>query len=94
MTTNFRSITVMVGLLGLVSGAQPKAAESKPIRTGEECREAGHTLVLDTGDGRTFRDDYRCPGGIAPVSRVRFGLEGGVCCPKDSANSAKPAPKK
>lgn len=43
--------------------------------TGEECEAAGFTVVGDIGDGQV-----RCPDGMEEVSRIQYGIEGGVCC--------------
>lgn len=56
------------------------ATPSKTIRTAEECRAAGHAVILDTGDGATLKPSFRCPNGTAPLAHVRFGFEGAACC--------------
>ncbi len=43
--------------------------------TAEQCQCLGHEAVGDIGDGQV-----KCPEGKIEVSRIRFGIEGGVCC--------------
>jgi hypothetical protein len=45
--------------------------------TAEECECAGHLVVGDIGDGQV-----KCPDGVIEVSRINYGIEGGVCCAK------------
>lgn len=41
----------------------------------EQCECAGLMVVGDIGDGQV-----RCPDGSVEVSRIQYGIEGGVCC--------------
>jgi hypothetical protein len=50
---------------------EPPAAPT----TAEECEAAGYTVVGDIGDGQV-----KCPAGTEEVSRIQYGIEGGVCC--------------
>ncbi len=68
--------------LALNTQGQVPQRATTPIKTAEDCRLAGHELVTDTGNGRIFRPDYRCPAGGKPLARVRFGIEGALCCPR------------
>ena len=43
--------------------------------TAEQCECAGLQVVGDIGDG-----NVACPEGTAEVSRIAYGIEGGVCC--------------
>lgn len=49
--------------------------------TTDECSACGGTVVLDPGDGRTHRPEFRCPDGSPSLGSVAFGFEGGACCP-------------
>lgn len=44
----------------------------------EECEALGGHLVGDPGDGSVSSED--CPDGETFLGRVRFGIEGGICC--------------
>jgi hypothetical protein len=52
----------------------PPAEEPAPT-TAEECEAAGYQVVGDIGDG-----NVQCPAGTEEVSRIQYGIEGGVCC--------------
>ena len=43
--------------------------------TAEQCECKGHTVVGDIGDGQVA-----CPEGSTEVSKISYGIEGGVCC--------------
>ena len=43
--------------------------------TAEQCECKGFTVVGDIGDGQVA-----CPEGLTEVSRIQYGIEGGVCC--------------
>jgi hypothetical protein len=58
---------------------EPQGEPAAAPTTGEECEAAGYTVVGDIGDGQV-----KCPDGMLEVSRIAYGIEGGVCC--------KPAP--
>lgn len=45
--------------------------------TAEQCECAGLLVVGDIGDGKVA-----CPDGHVEVSRINYGIEGGVCCTK------------
>jgi hypothetical protein len=45
--------------------------------TAEQCECAGYQVVGDIGDGQVT-----CPEGTTEVSRIQYGIEGGVCCVK------------
>ena len=56
--------------------------------TAEQCACAGHLVVGDIGDGKVA-----CPDGATEISRIRYGIEGGVCCDQGApATSASAAP--
>lgn len=62
--------------------ADPSAAcnlegENNTPATAEQCECMGMTVVGDIGDGQV-----KCPDGLTEVSRIRYGIEGGVCCAK------------
>lgn len=40
-----------------------------------QCECAGYLVVGDIGDGQV-----RCPDGTTEISRINYGIEGGVCC--------------
>lgn len=48
--------------------------------TAEQCECAGMQVVGDIGDGQVA-----CPEGLTEVSRIQYGIEGGVCCAKGEA---------
>ena len=54
--------------------------------TAEQCECAGHLVVGDIGDGKVA-----CPDGATEISRINYGIEGGVCCDKGEAASAASA---
>jgi hypothetical protein len=43
--------------------------------TAEQCECHGWQVVGDIGDGQV-----ECPDGTSEVSRIQYGIEGGVCC--------------
>lgn len=43
--------------------------------TAEQCECKGLTVVGDIGDGQVA-----CPEGSTEVSKISYGIEGGVCC--------------
>ncbi|HUQ04697.1 MAG TPA: hypothetical protein VM261_19485 [Kofleriaceae bacterium] len=43
--------------------------------TAEECECHGWLVVGDIGDGQV-----KCPDDTREVSRIAYGIEGGVCC--------------
>lgn len=43
--------------------------------TAEQCECLGFEVVGDIGDGQV-----KCPDGKSEVSKIRYGIEGGVCC--------------
>jgi hypothetical protein len=45
--------------------------------TKEQCDCMGMQSVGDIGNGQV-----KCPDGTIEVSKIRFGIEGGVCCAK------------
>ena len=56
--------------------------------TAEQCECAGHLVVGDIGDGKVA-----CPDGATEISRINYGIEGGVCCDQgEPAASASAAP--
>jgi hypothetical protein len=57
--------------------------ENNTPGTGEECECAGYTVVGDIGDGQV-----KCPGGTTEVSRINYGIEGGVCCTNPEGGDA------
>ena len=69
----------------LTDGGAMEDAGKVPPRsvTFDECREMGGTVVLDPGDGRTYRDG--CPrgdflGGLMSPGCEPLCGEGGICC--------------
>jgi hypothetical protein len=52
------------------------AANAVPA-TAAQCECKGMRVVGDIGNGHAA-----CPSGMNEVSKIRFGLEGGVCCAK------------
>ena len=93
-----RAVAALVLVLSLVTacgGKSTPAPASKPAceldgpggtpATGEQCECAGYQVVGDIGDGQV-----KCPEGTTEVSRINYGIEGGVCC--DGAASASAAP--
>jgi hypothetical protein len=59
------------------------AAAGTPT-TAEECEAAGYQVVGDIGDGQV-----KCPDGTTEVSRIQYGIEGGVCCQAAEAPAAE-----
>jgi hypothetical protein len=56
-------------------------ADGGTVLSVEECEACNGSVISDPGDGRTHRDDFRCPNGDRSWGSVRFGIEGGACCP-------------
>lgn len=54
--------------------------------TAEQCECMGLEVVGDIGDGQV-----KCPDGHVEVSKIRYGIEGGVCCSKGEPDQAGPA---
>ena len=83
------SSLILVSLLAAACGGTSKPASPEPSpscqatgehgtpATAEECECAGHLVVGDIGDGQV-----KCPDGVVEVSRIQYGIEGGVCCAK------------
>lgn len=61
---------------GVADGTTPTNAE--------QCECMGHTVVGDIGDGQV-----KCPDGTTEVSRIQYGIEGGVCCSQGDAGPAQ-----
>ena len=59
------------------TGTPPAAATPT---NAEECEAAGYQVVGDIGDGQV-----KCPDGTEEVSRIQYGIEGGVCCDPGTA---------
>jgi hypothetical protein len=79
-------VVVTTVACGHNSSRQPTEPDSSVAPTpanAEQCEAAGYTVVGDIGDGRV-----RCPDGMDEVSRIQYGIEGGVCC--KSATDATP----
>ena len=51
--------------------------ENHSPATADQCECMGMTVVGDIGDGQA-----KCPDGLIEVSKIRYGIEGGVCCAK------------
>jgi hypothetical protein len=47
--------------------------------TAEQCECHGWQVVGDIGDGQV-----KCPDGTKEMSRIEYGIEGGVCCAPDA----------
>ena len=75
-------------VLAAACGSKSKPASTEPTEaacaatgengtpaTAEECECAGMMVVGDIGDGQV-----KCPEGTNEVSRIQYGIEGGVCC--------------
>lgn len=81
--------TVLLVVLAAACGGKSKPPAPEPAQTceatgengtpatAEECECAGLMVVGDIGDGQV-----KCPDGVVEVSRIRYGIEGGVCCAK------------
>ena len=91
-----RNLTIaLVMILAAACGGKSKPAPAEPSATcaatgengtpatAEECECAGLMVVGDIGDGQV-----KCPDGVVEVSRIQYGIEGGVCCAK-----GEPAPE-
>ena len=63
--------------------AEPSPAT--PPTNAEECEAAGYTVVGDIGDGQV-----KCPEGSEEISRIQYGIEGGVCCKALPATAEAP----
>ena len=49
--------------------------------TAEQCECHGWQVVGDIGDGQV-----KCPDGTTEISRIQYGIEGGVCCAPGAAD--------
>ncbi len=47
--------------------------------TAAQCECHGWQVVGDIGDGQV-----KCPDGTKEMSRIEYGIEGGVCCAPDA----------
>jgi hypothetical protein len=68
--------------LGCGSDSKCTPADGGTVLSVEECEGCKGMVVADPGDGRTHRDDFRCPNGDRSWGSVSFGIEGGACCPR------------
>lgn len=59
----------------LVAACGDESTPAPAPTTIEECEAAGYRVVGDIGDGQV-----ECPDGQEEVSRLEYGIEGGVCC--------------
>jgi hypothetical protein len=62
------------GPAGQSTGAPACGDDGKPTNA-EQCECHGWTVVGDIGNGQVA-----CPDGTTEVSRITYGIEGGVCC--------------
>ena len=67
------------------AACNPEGPDGTPA-TAEQCECMGLQVVGDIGDGQV-----KCPDGSTEVSRIRYGIEGGVCCQAGGADTATPA---
>jgi|GEM_PF-3100640 len=58
------------------NACNPEGENGTPT-TMEQCQCMGFEAVGDIGDGQV-----KCPDGLTEVSKIRYGIEGGVCCAK------------
>jgi hypothetical protein len=68
-------------------GTSAATGEPAAPTTAEECESAGYQVVGDIGDGQV-----KCPEGTTEISRIQYGIEGGVCCSGGPADTAPAAP--
>lgn len=63
------------------AACNPEGPDGTPA-TAEQCECMGLQVVGDIGDGQV-----KCPDGSTEVSRIRYGIEGGVCCQPGAAGA-------
>lgn len=56
-------------------GAGTEGCGEDAPATAEQCECHGWQVVGDIGDGQVA-----CPEGTTEISRIQYGIEGGVCC--------------
>ena len=86
------SLVLALSLAACGGGGKSKPADTSPPdpsaachldgeggtpSTAEQCECAGYEVVGDIGDGQV-----KCPEGQVEISRINYGIEGGVCCEK------------
>lgn len=68
---------------GAGGGDDCNVPEGGTPANAEQCECKGMTVVGDIGDGQV-----KCPDGLIEVSRIQYGIEGGVCCAKGEPGPA------
>lgn len=66
------------------TACNPEGPDGTPT-TAEQCTCMGLEVIGDIGDGNAH-----CPDGMTEVSKIQYGIEGGVCCEQGDPAGATP----
>jgi hypothetical protein len=87
-TLGVKTLSIILLLFVAACGCKsaPKPTDPGPATptTAAECEAAGYQVVGDIGDGKV-----QCPGGAEEVSRITYGVEGGLCCKGDDTSACQ-----